>query len=155
MNTHADKPGVIVWPPLLFGVGVSAFLLLGWLWPWPASSHPSSVWVGMALLFLGAALNVWGVLTLRKAGTNINPSLPAIALVTSGPYRFTRNPLYLAGSLLLLGLSLVLNNLWGVLAIIPLLIILHFGVILREERYLEAKFGESYRRYGSTVRRYF
>ena len=153
--TQADNPGVIVWPPLLFGVVLSAVLLLGWLWPLPDFSRPATVWVGVTLLFLGAGLNVWGALSLRKAGTNINPSLPSTALVTSGPFRFSRNPLYVAGSLLFLGLSFVLNNLWGVLALVPLLVVMHYGVILREERYLEAKFGESYRQYCSAVRRYF
>jgi protein-S-isoprenylcysteine O-methyltransferase Ste14 len=153
--TQADNPGVIVWPPLLLGAVVSVVLVLGWLWPLPAFPRPAALWVGVALLLVGAALNVWGVVSLRKAGTNINPSLPATALVISGPFRFSRNPLYVAGSVLLFGLALALNNLWGALALVPLSAVMHYGVILREERYLEAKFGESYRQYCSTVRRYF
>lgn len=153
--TQTDNPGAIVWPPLLLGVVVCAVLLLGWLWPLPISPKPIVFWVGVALLLLGAALNVWGALSMRGAGTNISPLLPATALVTSGPFRFSRNPLYLAGSILLLGLALALNNLWGMLALIPLSVVMHYGVILREERYLEEKFGERYRRYRLTVRRYF
>ena len=133
----------------------SAALLLGWLWPLPAFPQPVALWVGIALLILGAALNVWGAFSLREAGTNINPSLPATVLVMSGPFRFSRNPLYVAGSLLFLGLALTLNSLWGVLALVPLLVVMHYGVILREERYLKGKFGESYRQYCSAVRRYF
>jgi protein-S-isoprenylcysteine O-methyltransferase Ste14 len=153
--TQADNPGVVVWPPLLFGIGVLAVLLLSWLWPLPAFFHPATVWVGVALLSLGVACNAWGARSLRKAGTNINPSLSATALVTSGPFRFSRNPLYVAGSLVFLGLTLVLNSLWGVVALVPLLVVMHYGVILCEERYLAAKFGESYRQYCAAVRRYF
>jgi hypothetical protein len=58
--TQADNPGVVVWPPLLFGIGVLAVLLLSWLWPLPAFFHPATVWVGVALLSLGVACNAWG-----------------------------------------------------------------------------------------------
>ena len=116
--TQTDNPGVVVWPPLLLGAVVCAVLLLGWLWPLPISPEPIIFWVGVTLLILGAALNVWGALFMRGAGTNISPLLPATALVTSGSFRFSRNPLYLAGSILLLGLALTLNNLWGMLALI-------------------------------------
>ena len=91
---------------------------------------------------------------MKQAGTNINPLQPATSLVTTGPFRFSRNPLYLSLTLLFAGLSLILNSLWGLIALAPVLAILHFGVILREERYLEAKFGESYRQYRTQVRRW-
>jgi protein-S-isoprenylcysteine O-methyltransferase Ste14 len=151
---QADHPGVVVWPPLLFGIAVIAMLLLDWLWPLPVFSHPATVWAGVALLAVGVACNVWGTRSLRQAGTNINPSRPATVLVTSGPFRLSRNPLYVAGALVFLGLALVLNSLWGVVALVPLLVVMHYGVILREERYLAAKFGESYRQYCAAVRRY-
>jgi len=153
--TPADHPGVLVWPPIVFGTAVAGALLLGWLRPLPFFTHPAAMWAGAALIFFGVALNVWGAVTMRKAGTNINPARPAVALVSTGPFNFSRNPLYVAGMLLLLGLSLVLNNFWGVLALALAWLILHYGVILREERYLSAKFGESYRQYCATVRRYF
>ena len=92
---------------------------------------------------------------MRRAGTNISPSRPTTILVTSGPFRFSRNPLYVAGAVLLLGLALALNNLWGILALIPLSLVMHYGVILKEERYLDEKFGAPYRQYRLTVRRYF
>jgi protein-S-isoprenylcysteine O-methyltransferase Ste14 len=91
---------------------------------------------------------------MRAAGTNINPVLPATAIVTSGPFRFSRNPLYLSLTLLYLGLALSFNTWWGIVVLVPLLIVMHRGVVLREERYLDHKFGESYRQYRSTVRRY-
>ena len=69
-------------------------------------------------------------------------------------FRFSRNPLYLSLTLLFTGLSLVMNSLWGLVVLVPVLVVMHVGVIRREERYLEAKFGESYRQYCSEVRRW-
>jgi protein-S-isoprenylcysteine O-methyltransferase Ste14 len=91
---------------------------------------------------------------MEAAGTNINPALPATTIVTSGPFRYSRNPLYCALTLLYLGLTLAVNTWWGVVLLFPLLIVMHTGVVLREERYLERKFGEPYRQYRSRVRRY-
>ncbi len=144
-----------MWPPLLLGGVVSVVVLLGWSWPLAISPKPIVFWLAIALLILGGALNAWGALTMRRAGTNISPSRPTTILVTSGPFRFSRNPLYVAGAVLLLGLALALNNLWGILALIPLSLVMHYGVILKEERYLDEKFGAPYRQYRLTVRRYF
>ncbi len=91
---------------------------------------------------------------MRAVGTNINPALPATTLVTSGPFRFSRNPLYSALTLLYLGLTLAVNTWWGIVVLVPLLTVMHRGVVLREERYLEEKFGGRYRQYRSKVRRY-
>ena len=88
------------------------------------------------------------------AGTNIDPTLPTTAMVVSGPFQFSRNPLYVALTLVYLGLTLLANTGWGLVMLVPLLIVMHRGVVLREERYLEHKFGESYRGYRSRVRRY-
>lgn len=152
--TQADNPGVVVFPPLLYGVAFLTALALHWLWPVSILSHPATLWVGVAVLVLGVALGLWGSVSLRRAGTNISPSQPTIAIVASGPFRLSRNPLYVGLSLDLLGLSLIFNTLWGVVALVPAAVVMHFGIILREERYLEAKFGESYEQYCSVVRRY-
>jgi len=91
---------------------------------------------------------------MQAAGTNINPSLPATTIVSSGPFRYSRNPLYVALTLLYLGLTLAFDTWWGIVVLIPVLLVMHLGVVLREEQYLDQKFGESYRRYRSEVRRY-
>ena len=91
---------------------------------------------------------------MQAAGTNVDPHRPAMVLVENGPFRFSRNPLYIALTLLFLGLSLVVDTWWGIVLLFPVLIIMHWGVILREERYLDQKFGASYRQYCTRVRRY-
>lgn len=89
------------------------------------------------------------------AETNINPFKPTTSIVRTGPFRFTRNPLYLAMTLIYLGLTLLANTWWCFPLLVPVLLLIHFGVVKREERYLERKFGDSYREYQSRVRRYF
>jgi protein-S-isoprenylcysteine O-methyltransferase Ste14 len=91
---------------------------------------------------------------MHGTGTNISPLKPAVLLVTTGPYRFTRNPLYLAMTFLFLGLTMLFNSWWGVILLVPVLVVLHWGVVQREERYLQRKFGEQYTGYRSRVRRY-
>ena len=88
------------------------------------------------------------------AATNINPFKPTTSIVSSGPFRFTRNPFYLALTLLYVGLTLIANTWWCFALLLPVLLLIHFGVVAREERYLEHKFGETYRQYRARVRRY-
>jgi protein-S-isoprenylcysteine O-methyltransferase Ste14 len=154
MATSTDKPGVAAPPPLLYGSAFVLVLVFRWFWPIPISGHAGALWLGLALLVLGVGIAAWGIRTMQAAGTNVNPGLPTTVIVASGPFRFSRNPLYLALTLLHLGLTLAFNTWWGIVVLVPVLIIMHRGVVLREERYLEQKFGESYRQYLSTVRRY-
>jgi len=84
----------------------------------------------------------------------VDPSRPTTAIVTSGPFRFSRNPLYLSLTVMYFELILIANNWWGVVVAVPLLMVMHLGVVLREELYLDHKFGDTYRQYRSKVRRY-
>ena len=152
--TERDNPGVIVFPPLLYGIAFVVVLALRWFWPMPIFDHSVALWPGLALVLLGAGIAIWGRNVLQAAGTNVNPSLPTTAIVTSGPFRFSRNPLYMALTLVYTGLTLAFNTWWGIVVLVPLLMLVHRGVVLREERYLEQKFGETYRQYCSKVRRY-
>ena len=88
------------------------------------------------------------------AGTNIPPNLPTTALVVDGIYGWTRNPLYLGATLVYLGLSVAAGSLWAIVLLAPLLWVINVGVIAREERYLERKFGDAYRAYKGRVRRW-
>jgi protein-S-isoprenylcysteine O-methyltransferase Ste14 len=91
---------------------------------------------------------------MRRAGTNIRPDQPTLALVTDGAFRFSRNPLYLAAAGLYVGVALLVHALWPLVLLIPMLAVLQWGVVAREERYLEAKFGDAYRAYKARVRRW-
>ncbi len=154
MATSADNPVVVARPPLLYGAAFVVVLVFRWFWPMPIFDNAAALWPGLALVMFAVGIALWGRRALLAAGTNVNPSLPTTAIVTSGPFRFSRNPLYMALTLLYFGLTLAVNTWWGIVVLVPLLIIMHRGVVLREERYLEAKFGESYRQYCSVIRRY-
>jgi protein-S-isoprenylcysteine O-methyltransferase Ste14 len=151
--TSTDNPGVVARPPVLYGVAFLVVLVFRWLRPMPMFTA-GALWTGLAVVAIGMAIAIWGRRTMRAAGTNINPSLPALAIVTTGPFRYSRNPLYLALTLLFLGLTLAFNTWWGIVILVPLVILMHVGVVLREERYLDQRFGETYRLYRSNVRRY-
>ena len=90
----------------------------------------------------------------RRAGTSVVPSEPSTALVTTGPYRFTRNPIYIGFVLAYFGLAIVLTSMWVLLLLIPVLAILQRGVVVPEEAYLERKFGDAYRKYQAHVPRW-
>jgi dienelactone hydrolase/protein-S-isoprenylcysteine O-methyltransferase Ste14 len=154
MTAPADRPGVVVRPPLLYAAGLIAVLVLRWLWPMPIFGRSGLVWPSLLLVVLGVAIIAWGRRALMGVGTNVDPTLPTTAITTSGPYRFSRNPLYLGVTLMYLGLALPFNTWWSVLVLAPIALVMHRGVVRREERYLEGKFGEPYRQYRLRVRRY-
>src|SRR6059036_3097706 len=149
-----DSPDILVFPPILLGGAMLLGFLLDWLLPIPLFSPAAARVLGAALFVLGAALGYAAQKALRRAGTNISPAEPTLALVTDGPYRRTRNPLYLAGLGVYLGVALFINGLAPFLLFVPLAVLLHWGIVLREERYLTAKFGAAYREYQNQVRRW-
>lgn len=153
--TARDVPGVIALPPLLYGGAFLLVLILERLMPWPLYAHPARLWIGAALVIAGIAVVLWGSATMHRAGTNVPPNRPATALVTNGPFRYSRNPLYVGLHAAFLGLTYMLQSAWGLLAFVGLALVIHHGVILREEAYLARKFGDAYRAYCATVRRYF
>jgi protein-S-isoprenylcysteine O-methyltransferase Ste14 len=156
METTEDRgPGILIFPPVLFGMTLVGGCVLQWLLPLPFWQATWSRRILGALLFLGAlAFARWGEATMKRAGTNVRPDRPSTALVEDGPFRYTRNPLYLAVATMFLGLAQMANSAWFLILLVPMLLVLHYGVVRREERYLEAKFGEPYRAYRTRVRRY-
>src|SRR5262245_7290811 len=151
---EAKNAGVITRPPVLYIAALIFALVLHWFGPWPILRASVGRWLGVALVALGLAVVLSVAHTLRAAGTNVDPLLPTTAIVTSGLFRFSRNPLYVGLTLMYLGLTLVFNTWWAIVLLVPLLMMMHRGVVQREERYLEQKFGEAYRQYRSRVRRY-
>ena len=149
-----DHPEVIAWPPLIFLGCAVLGSLLRFLFPMRIMRYSVSLSLGVVLTVVSASLAIWAGRVMKAAGTNVRPDRPALTIVRDGPYRFTRNPMYLSLCLLQLGLGFVLNGWMPLLSAVPLMLILHFGVILREETYLEAKFGEQYLAFKREVRRW-
>lgn len=149
-----DSPGVVIWPPVLYGLAFLLGLALEWIAPLGRLPHLPARLLGAVLFLAGVALARSGERAMREAGTNIHPDQPALALVTGGPFRFTRNPLYVALTLLYAGVALLVPALWPLALLVPVLAVMHWGVVQREERYLERKFGDSYRAYIARVRRW-
>jgi protein-S-isoprenylcysteine O-methyltransferase Ste14 len=153
-TVKTDSPGVIAFPPLLYLGFFFIGLLVHWLVPVQPLPVAYARGVGLFLLAVSLVLTVWAIATFRRSGTNVLPSNPALAVVTRGPYRWTRNPMYLAFAVVYVGLSLLIPAL-APLVLLPLLLALvEWGVIRREERYMAAKFGEPYLAYKAQVRRW-
>jgi protein-S-isoprenylcysteine O-methyltransferase Ste14 len=155
-STHSpsDVPNVLILPPLLYGLALAVGFLVQWIAPRGIVSSNAGYWIGGVLLASGVFLAIWGRRVMERAGTNVNPTLPSTALVATGPFLFSRNPLYVALTLMYVGLALLANALWVLVLIVPVLLVMHYGVVRREERYLEARFADAYREYRSRVRRY-
>jgi protein-S-isoprenylcysteine O-methyltransferase Ste14 len=114
----------------------------------------SAGWLGTIVLALVLALVAWAISTMTRAGSNVPTRLPTTTIVETGRYRFTRNPIYLGMVLGLIGLAIAFNRLWLLVTLVPSALVIRYGVIAREEAYLERKFGEVYLAYKSRVRRW-
>lgn len=147
-DKETDNAGVILLPPYLFGLVFAAAIALEFIgmarFLGPLSFAGWQFWLGAVLCVLAGGLASWGILSFTRAGTNIPPDEPALVVVTDGPYRFTRNPMYLGILGLLLGLGLVFRLEWAIILWPVLALLLHFGVVLREESYMTKKFGKPY-----------
>lgn len=153
-----DTPGLIMRPPLFLVIALVVALVLDWLTGLSFLAAPSfaslQFWVGLLVAAGGIALAVTGFQEFKRAGTNVDPFEPALKLVTTGPYRFMRNPMYLGMVLLLLGLSLMLSLEWGLILTPILWVAFDRLVVVREEAYLSQKFGEPYRAFLTRTRRW-
>jgi protein-S-isoprenylcysteine O-methyltransferase Ste14 len=155
MADTTDTANVIIRPPIAWAVAVLAGLALNWLLPLPfVPAVVPAGWLGSIVLSLALALFVWAIATITWASSNVPTSQPTTTIVDTGPYRLTRNPIYLGMVLGLIGLAIALNSLWLLLTLVPFALVIRYGVIAREEAYLERKFGDVYRRYRARVRRW-
>ena len=149
-----DSAGVVAPPPLVYLAGLGAGLALDALLP--SADLPAVLrWpVGALLVAVGLSLMATFVGAFRRAKTNVDPWKPTTAIVTDGPYRFTRNPGYLGMALVFSGIALLADAPWALLMLVPTIAVIDRGVIAREERYLEGKFGQEYLGYRARVRRW-
>jgi protein-S-isoprenylcysteine O-methyltransferase Ste14 len=145
---NTDTANVIIRPPIAWAVAVLAGLALDRLVPLPfvPAAVPAG-WVGAMVFALALALLAWAIATITRAGSNVPTNRPTTTIVETGPYRVTRNPIYLSMMLGLIGLAIALNSLWLLLTLVPFALVIRYGVIAREEAYLERKFGDVYGRY--------
>ncbi len=152
-----DRPDILFIPPLGFAAALLAAILLG-LW-YPLGLLPPFPWwpgvvVGGAIAVVALGTGASGFLAFQRAGTNVNPTRPALTVVRDGPFRYTRNPMYLGMIGFVLGIGLLASNLWGAVLALLLWFALDRGVVRREEAYLAAKFGDSYRALLAATRRW-
>ena len=141
-------------PPLVYLSAIALGLAIHALWPVHFVPPSLGAPVGVFLTLVAVALFLSAVRTFRAAGTPIPGNLPTTTVVRTGPYRFSRNPIYLAFSLLQLGLALWVNSLGLLLTLIPAVALMSAVVIPREERYLEARFPSQYAPFKASVRRW-
>jgi protein-S-isoprenylcysteine O-methyltransferase Ste14 len=140
-------------PPLLFALPMVAGYLVNRVLPLEASSDLLRG-LGVVLVALSLIPGPWALVVMLRSGVNPEPHVPTAHLVVKGPFRFTRNPIYVTYFLFVAGLGLVLGNLWMLILLVPTLVVTHYGVILREERYLSRRFGTPYNEYRQRVRRW-
>lgn len=154
----AARPSSIPWPPILFVTAVGSAWMLGrpWGWPlaWPGLDDRPARIVGAAIGLAGLALGIWALLTFVRAGTQVRPDQQATVLVTHGPYRRWRNPMYLAEVMILLGLAELTHNVWFAIVAPLFAVAVTVLAIVPEERHLEARFGDAYRDYMERSRRW-
>ena len=155
-NESADKgPGVRFPPPLMVVPCWAVAYTLHQFWP---LAMPASIWLqiaGIVLIAIGLGMIVVIGLRFRKARTHIEPWKPSTALVTSGLFSFSRNPIYLAFCVITVGVGLLVNSLWVVISALPVAVLIQELVIRKEEAYLENQFGDEYLEYKNRVRRWF
>lgn len=153
MSGEADAPNVVIHPPIALGMAIILALAADWIYPLPFLP-PGIVHVELGLVVIvGAFLLVrWAVQTFRKAKTNLLTNQATLAIVSSGPFAYSRNPIYVGALIGLLGLAIAVNSLWFLAAAVVIFLVLQFGVIAREEAYLTRKFGQTYLDYKARVR---
>jgi protein-S-isoprenylcysteine O-methyltransferase Ste14 len=157
MSDQKDVPGVIVFPPLLLlavlavGILLDTVAPLSFLAPIPI---PVRLTLGPLLLLAGLISGIVGKRTFDRIGTNVRPTQPALKLADQGIFAHLRNPMYVGMALAVLGIAIAFAFEWTLFALVAGALVMHFGVVLREERYLERKFGDDYRRYKERVPRY-
>lgn len=151
---YVDNAGVIAPPPLIYAVPLVAGWYLNRTNPFPIMPAQYAQWIGLSAIAVGVVLMVFAGVQFWRKHTSVIPYSPTTAIVQSGPFRISRNPIYLADTVCYVGVAILLNTAWPMLLLPIVLLVMHRGVILREERYLEQKFGPEYIDYKTRVRRW-
>ncbi|MBZ8132647.1 isoprenylcysteine carboxylmethyltransferase family protein [Afifella sp. IM 167] len=152
---HA-RPSHIPWPPLIMGGAVLIGAALSWLVPIPLAPGLAQALRAIGVVMMGCAvsLDFWTFLTFRRHMTTVRPDRSASALATDGPFRYSRNPIYIGNTALIFGLGLAFGSIWVALTAPFVLVLIDRLAVRGEEKHLEARFGEPYRAYKTRVRRW-
>lgn len=149
-----DVAGVIAPPPLFFLAAILVGLGLEWAFRADIGLGRIGLVIGLLVIVEAVAIAVWARQQFVKGGTSLRVEEPSTAILSTGPFRFSRNPLYMSMAWLQIGIGIAASMAWVIALVIPALLVIRFAVIAREERYLEAKFGEEYLNYKNRVRRW-
>ncbi len=153
MAAESDTAGVAAPPPLIHAVGLTAGLLLNAAAPVGRVPAPMRA-IGALPLLAGISFIGLSLREMRRARTNVSPYKPTEALVEAGPYRLSRNPIYVGFALIHAGVGLLTGAAWALVSLVPAVAVIRFGVIDREERYLRRRLGRPYEEYAARVRRW-
>ncbi len=154
-HTSHDRPNRVPWPPILLLAVIGAAIVLGRLVPlrWPGIDDTGAHVVGLGIGLAGLFLTAWAVMTLFKHNTTVMPDQAATHLVTTGPFAWRRNPIYLGEILMLMGIAELTKNIWFVPLAVLFGALVTWLAILPEEHHLEARFGDAWRNYAGRTRR--
>ena len=155
MNAEPSSgPGIRVPPPVLYLAGLAIGVALDYRWPLSVVAGVLRYVIGSVLIILSAVIMPPVLKRFRRAATPFDVRKAASALITDGPYRFSRHPTYVSLTMLYLGLGVLLDNGWVLILVLPIFLAMDLWVVRKEERHLEATFGDQFRRYKAGVRRW-
>ena len=155
LQRATDTPNIVILPPVLVGGSLMIGIVIHYtIWTIPILPTVIARVLGFTVFVSAGLLAHLSHRAMRRVGTNVLPTRPTLALATDGPYRYTRNPLYVAAIGVYLGVTLWVDGWAPLVLLFPMAWLLHRGIVLREEQYLANKFGEEYRAYQSRVRRW-
>jgi protein-S-isoprenylcysteine O-methyltransferase Ste14 len=154
MGNENDIPNVIAPPPLIFLSGLLIGGFANWLFPVKFLPQSFALIAGIVFAIAGLTIILTAILQMRRAKTNVEPWKPTTAILDTGLYAVSRNPIYVGMILIYTGIGFLFDLIWFLPPLAAVLLTIHYGVILREEKYLTRKFGDEYLNYKNRVRRW-
>ena len=149
-----DNAGVIALPPFIYGAAFLVGLVIHFVFPVSFLPQQPALWLGVLLILVAGLIVALAFRALARAKTPFYVRKPTKAIVADGVFRYSRNPMYVSMTLLYVGIASLINSLWILLLVLPLMVVIQRGVVKREEQYLERKFGHEYLGYKTRVRRW-
>jgi protein-S-isoprenylcysteine O-methyltransferase Ste14 len=153
-STPRDAAGASLPPPVTYLIGLVLGIAIGWILPIPLSMGSIGLLIAAVTMTVGGLLLAAAAVTFSRSGTALDPRQATSKIVQSGPYAFSRNPIYLGFAFVYLAFAFAFSSVWAIAFLLPVLMFIDRNQIPREETYLERKFGEEYRSYKSRVRRW-